>query len=406
MSFVQECGNALLMAAAMAYQVAWSLVLGFVISGVIQAVVSKEMMQRQLGRSGPRELFLATFYGAISSSCSYAAAAMSRTIFKKGAAFAPSLAFLFASTNLVIELGLILIVLMGWQFAAAEWIGGVMLVAIMAVLVKLTYPARLVEEARTHVETGGGHEHGSDIVEGATVWDRLRNPQTRIVVAQNVAMDWSMLRDDLLVGFLVAGSIAVFVPASVWHALFFTGSAPWVQTIAGTIVGALIAIFTFVCSIGNVPMAAVLWSMGLPFGGTLSFLYADLIVLPLLDVYRKYYGWKTALYIFCIFFVTMVLSALAMDGLFHAFNAVPLARPDASTLVEHFSLNYTFWLNLIALGAVIAIVAINRRHPMDHHHHHDHDHDHHDHDHHDHDHHEHEHHEHEHHEHEHCEEHA
>jgi uncharacterized protein len=372
-----KIGEALLVAAGMAWQVGWSLVLGFILAGLIGAVVSKERMREQLGRDGPREIALATAYGAASSSCSYAAAAVSKTLFKQGAALIPSLAFLFASTNLVVELGLLLYILMGWQFTLAEWIGGIVLVAIMALLVKATYPKRLVEAARARVETGGGHEHGSEGVEGATLWEKLRNPRTAIVVAQSVAMDWSMLRTDLIGGFLIAGALATFVPPHAWTTLFLTGAPPALAAPVNAVTGAAIAIFTFVCSIGNVPMAAILWGSGMSFGGVLAFLYADLIVLPLLDVYRKYYGLKMAAYIFAVFFATMVVSAAVMDLAFSALHQIPAPNPHLRDMVETFSFNYTFWLNLIAFAAVGAIVVINRKHPMDHSHHHhgEHEHD-------------------------------
>src|SRR6202171_1737718 len=207
-----KAGEALMMALGMAWQVGWSLVLGFALAGAVQALVSKERMRRVLGRDGVREIALATGFGAASSSCSYAAAAMSKTLFKKGAALVPSLAFLFSSTNLVLELGIILWLLMGWQFTAAEWIGGLLLIAIMTVLVKLTYPAQLVEEARRHVDEVTGHEHGSMEAEGGSVVERLRDPGTRVAIAQNFAMDFSMLWKDLLAGFAIAGRVAALVP--------------------------------------------------------------------------------------------------------------------------------------------------------------------------------------------------
>jgi uncharacterized membrane protein YraQ (UPF0718 family) len=371
-AFVIHVGQALLAAGAMAWQVGWSLVLGFVLSGIIQAVVSKDRMREQLGRSGVREIALATGYGAASSSCSYAAAALSRTLFKKGAGLTPSLAFLLSSTNLVVELGIILYLLMGWQFTIAEWIGGVVLVAMMSLLVKLTYPKKLVEEARAHKETGGGHEHGSETVEGATLWQKLRNPRTPILVAQSVAMDWSMLWKDVIGGFLIAGVLAVFVPPHVWKALFLAGAPAAVVIPANAVAGAVIAILTFVCSIGNVAMAAILWGTGISFGGVLAFLYADLIVLPLLDVYRKYYGWKMAAYIFAIFFATMVSSAMLMDVVFSALHQVPQPNTHMLAMVETFSFNYTFWLNVIAAIAVAWFAYLNGKHPMDMSGHHDH----------------------------------
>jgi hypothetical protein len=363
---LQKIGEALMLSLGMAWQVGWSLVLGFALSGAVQALVSKHRMQQLLGRDGIREIALATGFGAASSSCSYAAAAMSKTLFKKGAALIPSLAFLFSSTNLVLELGIILYLLMGWQFTAAEWIGGLVLIAIMTVLVKLTYPKQLVEEARRHVEDATGHDHGSMEAEGGSLAERLRKPETRVAIAQNFAMDFSMLWKDLVGGFLIAGALAAFVPDGAWKLLFLHGSAPGVQLIGNAIAGPLIAIVSFVCSIGNVPLAAILWGSGLSFGGVLAFLYADLIVLPLLDIYRKYYGLRMMIYIFGVFFVTIVLASIVMDGAFSALHLVPKPNPNVLHDLTMFSFNYTFWLNLV-FGALAAYLWwLSSRNPMDH----------------------------------------
>jgi uncharacterized protein len=361
-----KIGEAVAFAAGMAWQVGWSLVLGFVLSGAVQALVSKERMQRLLGRNGVREIALATGFGAASSSCSYAAAAMSKTLFKKGAGLVPSLAFLFSSTNLVIELGIILWLLMGWQFTAAEWIGGLVLIAIMSVLVKLTYPKRLVEEARRHVDEATGHDHGSAEGEGGSVLERLRDPATRVAIAQNFTMDFSMLWKDLLGGFLIAGALAAFVPDGAWKALFLNGAPGGVQTVGNALLGPLIAVVSFVCSIGNVPLAAVLWTSGISFGGVLAFLYADLIVLPLLDIYRKYYGLRMMLYIAGVFFVTMVLAALVMDGVFSALHLVPRPNPAIRHDLTMFAFNYTFWLNLVFGGLAAYLWWLSAQHPTAH----------------------------------------
>ena len=366
MDALHAIGQALLLAAGMFWQVGWSLVLGFALSGLIQALVSKARMQRAFGRSGVREIALATAYGAASSSCSYAAAALSKTLFKKGADLVPTLAFLFSSTNLVIELGVILYLLMGWQFTAGEWIGGLLLVAIMSVLVKATYPKELVEEARHHVDEAFGHEHGDNVVSGDTLLQKLRNPQTPIAVAQNVAMDVSMLWKDLLGGFIIAGALGVFVPDSAWRSLFLAHSAPWIQALVNALVGPLIAVVSFVCSIGNVPLAAILWASGISFGGVLAFLYADLIVLPLLDIYRRYYGWKMAAYIGVVFYVTMVVAALIMDGLFTAAHLVPSPNPHLRLALTLFSFNYTFYLNVLFGAIALWLWWLNRRNPMEH----------------------------------------
>ena len=264
MDLLTSIGQALLMAFGMFWKTGWSLVLGFLISAVLQAVVSKDRMRSALGRAGPKEIALATALGAASSSCSYAAAAISRTLFKKGAALIPSLAFQFASTNLVVELGLILLILMGWQFMAAEWIGGVVLIVIMALLVRLTYPAKLVEEARQHPEAGGGgHQHEEAAGDGGgSLWQKLRAPATRAAIARNFAMDWRMLWKDLALGFLIAGALSAFVPDHIWHRLFLLDAPAWLQVPVNAVIGPLVAVITFVCSIGNVPMAAVLWGSG------------------------------------------------------------------------------------------------------------------------------------------------
>ena len=363
-TFLPRIGEALLMALGMFWQVGWSLVLGFGISAVLQAIVSKETMSRALGRAGIREIALATAAGAASSSCSYASASVSRTLFKKGAALIPSLAFIFASTNLVAELGIVLYLLMGWQFMAGEWIGGVVLVGILSILVRLTYPARLVEEARHHPEPGGGHEHGDTAEAGGTVWQKLAQRETWVRVAQSFVMDWSMLWKDILLGFLIAGALSVFVPDGVWQALFVKGASPWVQVPANALLGPLVAVLSFVCSVGNVPMAAVLWGAGVSFGGVLALLYADLIVLPLLDVYRRYYGWKMAAYIAAVFYATMVVSALIMDAAFNVLGWIPQQRPNMQAEMVHFSLNYTFWLNLVFAGVALGLFLLARRQPM------------------------------------------
>jgi uncharacterized membrane protein YraQ (UPF0718 family) len=361
-----KVGEALMLTAGMMWQVAWSLILGFALSGAVQALVSKERMQRVLGRDGIREIALATGFGAASSSCSYAAAAMSKTLFKQGAALIPSLAFLFSSTNLVLELGVILWVLMGWQFTAAEWIGGLVLIAIMTLLVRLTYPKALVEEARRRVDAAGGHDHGSMEADAGPLLERLRRPETRVAIAQNAMMDFSMLWKDLLGGFVIAGFLGALVPGAAWKVFFLTGAPPAVQLVENAIVGPLIAIFAFVCSIGNVPLAAILWTSGISFGGVLAFLYADLIVLPLLDVYRTYYGARMMLYIFAIFFVTMATSAMIMDGAFTALHLVPKPNPNIVHDMTTFSFNYTFWLNLAFGALAVYLWRLDAAHPMGH----------------------------------------
>jgi uncharacterized protein len=361
--------QALLLAFGMFWEVGWSLVLGFAISAILQAVVSQQKMQAALGRDGFRETLIATLAGAASSSCSYASASVSRTLFKKGAALIPSIAFVLASTNLVVELGIVLFLLMGWQFTAGEWIGGVVLVVVMGLIVRATYPRRLVEEARRHPEAGGsGHDHGDMAEEGGSLWRKLARAETWVQVAHGFVMDWSMLWKDLALGFLIAGALAAFVPDGVWQALFVKGASPWIQVPANALLGPVVAMLSFVCSIGNVPMAAVLWGSGVSFGGVLAFLFADLIVLPLLDVYRRYYGWKMAAYIGGVFYASMVLSALVMVLAFNALGWIPRHHATIMAAMVHVSVNYTFWLNLVFGLIALALVILAKRNPMQMHH--------------------------------------
>lgn len=353
-------GHALLLALGMAWKTGWSLVLGFTISGALQALVPVDAIRDRLGRPTVRAIALATAAGAASSSCSYASAAITRTLFRKGAALAPSLAFLFASTNLVIELGLILWLLMGWPFAAAEWVGGVVLVIVMSLLVRLTAPDRMVEAARRHAAADEGHAHEAAPVEGGTVWERLQRPATRVAIARNVAMDVSMLWKDVVAGFVIAGLLATFVPAAWWQHLFLAEAPGWARLLANAALGPVIAMVSFVCSIGNVPMAAVLWGSGIGFGGVLAFLYADLIVLPLLDAYRRAFGWRMAAYMLGVFYVTMVIAALLVDLAFGALGWIPAPDPHVRAEMTRFRLDYTFWLNL-AFGALALWLAVLAR---------------------------------------------
>ncbi|WP_237482759.1 permease [Lichenibacterium dinghuense] len=366
MSYLHQIGHALLMSLGMMWQTGWTLVLGFTVSALLQTVVPADKMREALGRGGAKDIAAATALGAASSSCSYASAAIMRTLFKKGAALSTSLAFMFASTNLVLELGIILYVLMGWQFTAGEWIGGVVLVAVMSLLLKLVYPEALIEEARRHEEAGSGHHHMSMTVEGDTWWERLRKPETRVRIAQNFAMEWSMLWKDLLIGFAVGGFLAAFVPDAWWKAMFLQDASPWIKVPFDGLIGPVVACLTFVCSIGNVPLAAVLWAGGASFGGVLAFLYADLLVLPLLDVYRRYFGWRMAAFMAGLFFATMALSAVVMDLAFTALGLVPSHDVDVRARLTTFSLNYTFWLDLAFGALAVYLFWVNRQHPMDH----------------------------------------
>ena len=358
-TILPNIGQALLMALGMAWKTGWALVLGFTISSVIRAIVPTHTIQQHLGGSGVREIGIASLFGAASSSCSYAAASIMRTLFRKGASLTTSLAFLFAATNLVIELGIILYLLMGWQFMVAEWLGGFVLIAIMALVVRLTYPEKIAEQARDMGDDGEA-ENEVDRADGPW-WRRLAAPETRARVAGNFTMEWSMLWKDLLVGFLVGGFIAAFVPQSVWQSLFLTDAPDGVRVVGNAIIGPIAAMLTFVCSVGNVPLAAVLWGGGATFGGVIAFLYGDLIVLPLLDVYRRYFGWKMAAYIGAVLFASMAASAIVIDLAFGALGIVPGHETDIRDSLTTFSIDYTFWLNLVFGTLAVALFILSRR---------------------------------------------
>jgi uncharacterized membrane protein YraQ (UPF0718 family) len=339
-------------AAAMLWETLWALVLGFSLSAFLQVFLRKEQITKRFGRAGLREVALATFFGAVSSSCSYAAAAAAKTFFKKGAALVPTLAFMFASTNLVLELGFILWLLLGWTFVLAEVVGAFTLIAVMWLLVKLTLPKGLVETARAHVGDEEkschslGHEMGSN---EESFNNKIRRRENWARVADAFFMDAMMLWKEIVIGFLIAGFLMAFVPENWWEKLFVTHGTSFTRLVENTIVGPLIAVGSFVCSIGNIPLASLLWSSGISFGGVISFIYADLVIIPLVLIYRKYYGAKAALYITGILFVSMVSAGIIVDLLFAALGLIPSVRPPSAIAEATFQWNYTTWLDFAAI---------------------------------------------------------
>jgi uncharacterized protein len=357
---LQAIGQALAEAFDMFWEVLWPLVLGFGLSAGVQALVSHRTLAKLLGDDAPRSLSLAALFGVASSSCSYAAVALARSLFRKGASFTNAMAFELASTNLVIELGIILIVLLGWPFAAAEFAGGILMVILIALIFRLTLTPRLVQMAREHAERGAlgrmeGHAAMDMSVEGGgSLPSRLLSGRGLTAVSHLFVMDWASVWMDVLGGFLIAGALAAWVPNSFWQGFFLTGS-PTLAKIEGPLVGPLVAIVSFVCSVGNVPLAAVLWRGGISFGGVVSFIFADLIVLPILDIYRRYYGGRVALYILATFYVTMVAAGYVVELLFGALGIIPANR--AVTAIQHGpTLNYTSVLNVVFLLIAATLV--------------------------------------------------
>src|SRR5438270_2322268 len=360
MNLIAALGHALWMAFAMFWEILWPLILGFGLSGVVQAVVSKSEMTRLLPNDSPKSLVIACGLGAASSSCSYAAVALARSIFRKGADFTAAMAFELASTNLVAELTIIIIVLMGWQFAAAEFVGGPLMVVLMAVLFRLFLSRKLVAGARTQADKGlkgrmEGHAEMDMSVTQGPFWQRITSKNGFTATSHYFVMDWLAVWKDIAGGLLIAGALAAWVPKDFWKE-FFLVSHPVAAKIWGPIVGPIVAVVSFVCSVGNIPLAAVLWNGGISFGGVIAFIYADLIVLPIIDIYRKYYGWKLAGLTVAVFYVAMFVAALSVEFVFDAFGLIPSHR-SAQVVEMSISFNYTTVLNITFL-AVAALLLI------------------------------------------------
>jgi uncharacterized protein len=336
----------------MAYEVWWALVLGFAISAIVQARVPRERIEATMSGGGAKPVAWATGLGAASSSCSYAAIAIAKSLFQKGASAVSALAFQFASTNLVWELGLVLWVLIGWQFAVGEYVGGIVMIVLMAVLLRAFVSPQLEEEARAHArEAEAGHHHHDEEDGGRAGWTEI---------AHNFRGDWGMLWKEIAVGFLLAGFIGL-LGDDFFNGLFVSDAPGWLNAIENVLVGPLIAVLSFVCSIGNVPLAAVLWSGGISFGGVMAFIFADLIVLPIVSAYRKYYGWAFTLRICALMLVTMIVAALAVDALFSALGLIPTGRPSREDIFGSVELDYKLVLNVLGLAVFTALFWLSAR---------------------------------------------
>jgi uncharacterized protein len=355
-----ELWQALSFAFGMFWEILWALILGFALSGIVQAVVSKQEMRRLLPDDSPRSLAVATGLGAASSSCSYAAVALARSLFRRGADFTAATAFEFASTNLVAELGIVMALVLGWQFTLGEFVGGPLMIVLLAIAFRLFLDRRLVEEARAAAERGvlgkmEGHAEMDMSVEAkGSILRRLASPRGFTATSNYFVMDWAAIWIDIFGGLLIAGALAAWVPESWWQSLFLEEH----ETLAlfwGPLIGPLVAVLSFVCSIGNVPLAAVLWNGGISFGGVLAFIFADLIVLPILDIYRKYYGWRMAGFLLGSFYATMVVAGLIVELLFDGLGLIPSER-DAKVVEASVTLNYTTVLNVVFVGLAALLV--------------------------------------------------
>src|SRR3954467_12240706 len=347
-------------AALMAYEVWWALVLGFLVSAIVQAWVPRQRIEASLAGGGPRPIGVATALGAASSSCSYAAIAIAKSLFQKGASAASALAFQFASTNLVWELGLVLWILIGWQFALAEFAGGLVMIGLMALGLRVFVSPRAEARAREHArEADTGHQHQTAGERGS--WrERITSVSAWSDVAHNFRGDWHMLWKEITIGFLLAGFIAL-LGDDFFNGLFLEDSPAAVQTVWGAFIGPVVAVLSFVCSVGNVPLAAVLWSGGISFAGVMAFIFADLIVLPIIAAYRKYYGWSFALRITGLMFVTIVGAALVVDGLFSLAGLIPSTRPTNEDIFGAIQVDYKLALNVVGLAVFVALFYLTVR---------------------------------------------
>jgi uncharacterized protein len=337
--------DGLLNALRMAWEVWWALVLGFALSAAVQAFVPRARLERALGGRGPREVGLATVLGAASSSCSYAAIAIAKSLFAKGASLVSAMTFQFASTNLVFELGIVLWLFLGWRFTLAELVGGLVLIVLMWAALAALVSRRREDEVRAHAEQAeAGHAH-----------------PTATDVALNFRADIQMLWKELVGGFLIAGYVSL-LPRGFFNGLFVTNAPSAVRVIENVVVGPLVAALAFVCSIGNIPLAAVLWSGGISFAGVIAFVFADLIILPILNAYRKYYGGRFAALLAAVMFGSMVVAALVVDGLFSLLGLVPTHRPSISSVTERaVTWNYTSVLDVVFGVLFVALIALTLR---------------------------------------------
>ncbi|HEV2644855.1 MAG TPA: permease [Acidobacteriaceae bacterium] len=344
--------EALKMAGIMAWEILWALCLGFLLSSVIEAVVSKAKISQLMPDSSAGTIVKASALGAASSSCSYAATALARTLFRKGADFIAAMAFQFASTNLVVELSVLLWVFLGWQFMAAEFVGGPIMILLLVLMLRAVLRPKLIEAARAYADRGlagrmEGHAAMDMSLHEGTFWQKVTSRRGMTATSHYYWMDWYSLAPDIALGLLISGVLAAFVPTSFWQAFFLAGH-PVLARIWGPLVGPLVAVLSFVCSVGNVPLAAVLWNGGISFGGVISFLFADLLILPVLNIYRKYYGVKVAAILAGVFYVAMAGAALAVEGIFSALHLIPAHHP-LMLMQESIRWNYTSVLNIFFL---------------------------------------------------------
>lgn len=372
-AFWTQYGEAAKTAVGFFWKSGWAFVLGYAISGMIQAFVPKRRLTEHMGSPDLKSIALATGFGALSSSCSFAALAAARSLLVKGAHFVATVAFMFASTNLVIELGILIWIFLGWQYLAAEILGGFVLIAISSLLIKIWYPKKILKAAREHAEHTAPGEEEFD-------WRRrIRSRAGWRRVGHGFVNEWQMAWEDILIGFTVAGFMAVFVPTEFWEAIFLVdmeGIPGWLLVLENALVAPFVAAATFIGSMGNIPLATVLHANGVVFSGIMAFIYSDLMVPPLVRINAKYYGWRTALYIASVMFVSIVITALILSAVFKLLDLVPEGHGRAVQQITQFGVDYTFWLNVIFTIVAAVMTHLHRQYRRAEQNSHDHEHDH------------------------------
>lgn len=371
-SFLQQYADAAYTTVGFFWMALWAFILGYFISSLIQVFVTQERMQKTMGDDSARSVALGTFFGFISSSCSFSALATTKSLFKKGAGFIASIAFLLASTNLVIELGIVISIFLGWQFVMGEYVGGIMLILISWMLIKLLRPKKLVEQARKNMGEEDGHHHGDE----KSLKEKLRSKDSWAQVGQQYAMEWQMVWKDVTIGFTIAGIISSFIPDSFFHALFInTGSGKesysFFTLLEHVLVGPAAAFLTFIGSMGNIPLAALLYGKGVSFAGIMAFIFSDLVIFPVLRINAKYYGWKMSLFILFLLFTALVITSLLLHYGLDVFSLLPQGGNSKSIVQqEHFKIDYTFFFNIafLLISGVLVYFGFFTGRKMGHHH--------------------------------------
>ncbi|MCB0696855.1 MAG: permease [Chitinophagaceae bacterium] len=369
---ISKWGEAAYTSVGFFWMALWAFILGYLISSIIQVFVTEARMQKAMGRSGKKDILLGTFFGFISSSCSFSALATTRSIFQKGASFISSIAFLLASTNLVIELGIIISIFMGWQFLVGEYVGGILLILFSYILVRIIKPDKLVAAARNKLDDNTQDDE-------LPAKQKLFSAESWAKVAKQFNMEWQMVWKDVTIGFTIAGIIAAFVPDEFFRTLFINsgktgGDYSFFTLLEHVLVGPVAAFFTFIGSMGNIPLAALLYGKGVSFAGVMAFIFSDLVVLPVLRINAKYYGWKMSLFILFLLFVSLVISSLLLHYGLDIFHLLPHSGAVTIMQKEYFQLNYTFFLNIAFAVVVLALVFLpghkGEQHKVNHMHHH------------------------------------